>query len=565
MFTKLIAENFLSWANLEFDFKSGVTLIEGFNFDDGSSEGSGKSAIPNALCWALFGQVPKDVNIDEVIRSGQTNCTVTVYINDNTQIVRKRGPNDLYIITADGQKIKGKDVKETQKRIQELIGMSFETFCQSVLFAQNYPRKFITASEEDKAKIFSELQDLSWCDRAAKKTTELFKEVKASISGLESKMSKLEGSLSVYKANITTYEQLNKQFESDKEKELQSCFIRIKTDQETINKYKEALESLKVVDSTKTLRESAVKLQADITSGQKQVDEYAMLKFQHERALKLQNCPTCGQTMPEKPSLPALPPEPAHLKQEIDELKKQLVDSLRSVDLENQRDLQRKEIQFKVNLLEADLKNKQANVELIEKKPNVYGQQIEQTNSNITLVEAEINKLQLQMNEFYEKSKSLETLRAGFRELKSHVFSALLNELNAKANGYIQDLFDVPASIQFSNLSEDGEIAKITSTVTLDGVERSIGLLSGGQFRRVQIAVDFALSEIVSERNGKSMSLRILDEPFKDLSEIKMEKVIGILERMKGSTIIIEHNSMIRTIVNQVFKVEFRNGVSVQS
>ena len=97
MFKTIKAKNFFSWKQLEFDFNSGVTLITGDNLDDNTSEGAGKSSIANALCWAIYGQLQKDTNIDDVITTGQKSCIVEVELTDGTHIVRSRKPNQLYI------------------------------------------------------------------------------------------------------------------------------------------------------------------------------------------------------------------------------------------------------------------------------------------------------------------------------------------------------------------------------------------------------------------------------------------------------------------------------------
>src|SRR5665213_2123658 len=94
MFKRITAKNFFSWESLEFDFQSGVTLITGENLDDGTSEGAGKSSIANAMCWALYGQLPKDTNIDDVIRTGEKSCIVTVQLTNGCLLYTSPSPRD---------------------------------------------------------------------------------------------------------------------------------------------------------------------------------------------------------------------------------------------------------------------------------------------------------------------------------------------------------------------------------------------------------------------------------------------------------------------------------------
>ena len=174
MLSKITAQNFLSWKDLSFNVTKGATLVDGWNEDDGRSEGSGKSAILNAVSWAIYGKLPKEANVDDVIKDGESSCSVVLEFDNGDAIVRSRKPNDLFILKA-GATIKGKDARETQSFIEEYVGCNFETFCQSVYFAQNYDKKFLTSNQADKGKILSSIQNLQIFDKARKETMDLLK------------------------------------------------------------------------------------------------------------------------------------------------------------------------------------------------------------------------------------------------------------------------------------------------------------------------------------------------------------------------------------------------------
>src|SRR5690606_23401947 len=107
--------------------------------------------------------------IDDVIKQGEKSCIVELELLNGLKIRRSRKPNKLQIfLPSVGDWVEGKDAKETQEIIEDRVGFSFDTFCQTIYFAQNYPKKFITATEEEKAKILSELQDLQVFDSARK-------------------------------------------------------------------------------------------------------------------------------------------------------------------------------------------------------------------------------------------------------------------------------------------------------------------------------------------------------------------------------------------------------------
>jgi DNA repair exonuclease SbcCD ATPase subunit len=155
-----------------------------------------------------------------------------------------------------------------------------------------------------------------------------------------------------------------------------------------------------------------------------------------------------------------------------------------------------------------------------------------------------------------------EIIKEGFKEVKSLAFQEVLEELNSKTNSYLAELMAGSTSIKFSNMSQDGDVSKITTTLIIDGVERQLGLFSGGQTRRIMLAVDLAISDIIHTRKGITNKLLILDEYFKDLSEESISRVCGLLSSIKADVIMIEHNSMLNSLANNVFEIEYKNGIS---
>lgn len=566
MFSSLTAKNFFSWSELKFDFVKGITLISGWNDDDNSSEGSGKSSVINSLSWCLYGQIPaKDINIDEVVKEGTKTCSVEVVLSSGYTIVRTRIPNDLYIIEPNGKRTKGKDMKDTQKSINILLGMSFDTFAQSVFFAQNYNGKFINASQEDKVKVLSELQDLSWCDKAGKRAYDRYKELGLEISKLDYNLKSKQEALSLNKIQLKTFEELDAKFLEDKSEKIASFQAKIDENLKNIKELElehSALGTLLPLDSHK---ERIPVLEGEINQLTTLIAHIKVLKDQYEESKHSKECATCGQAILNEVKEPIYPADGEQVlraievrKTELDDLKKNFTDLVT-------KDSSSKEIKFKINYLRTQNYEIQDQLEKASVHVNMYTGKVEEAKANIEFIENIISSIQIESNNKHSESQSLKILREGFKELKSHVFKSLLTQLNHKANKYIQEFFDVPASINFTNVSEDDEISKIITSVSIDGNERSLGLLSGGQFRRVQIAVDFALSDIVSERAVNPINIRILDEAFKDLSEVKMEKILQILEKMGGCTVIIEHNSLIKSIVNKVFDVRLVNGTSYHS
>ena len=228
MIKSVNAKNFQSWRTLQFSADKGITLITGFNHDDNTAEGAGKSAILNAICWGIFGSIPKDSNIDDVITQGEKSCNVVVSLSNGISIVRNRKPNDLYFFYDDSSDVqnRGKDIKDTQKMIESVIGFTYETFLQSVYFAQNSLVKFILLNEEGKGKILSQIADLSIFDAGRKKAHELSREASLKLSIEKNKLGEVTQSIKLISDQMNSLKEMKLKFENEKVKTIHELEIR---------------------------------------------------------------------------------------------------------------------------------------------------------------------------------------------------------------------------------------------------------------------------------------------------------------------------------------------------
>jgi len=589
---------------MDFEFKDGKTLLTGWNHDDGTSEGSGKSAILNSLCWCLFGRLPKDSKIDDVIKEGTKSCHVEVEFEDGRKVKRTRKPNTLSIyIPSVEDYCKAKDMKEMQKVIEGYIGFSFETFCQSVYFPQNYPKKFITATEEEKAKILSEVQDLSEFDRARKVTIERLKTLKEHETHEAATIESTSVHLQSFVNNYKGLEELRDNFNFNKKKELVEIDFLMKgskADRDELQRKVLSLARAKVEKGVEARLEEINKKLEDLQSKKYRYASEERLQAQIKEQIEANNarseelmkekvsptCPTCGQSMIDTKyyqehltaDLEKLITENAELNLKYSNIillndvtinaaietlnveKSKLQDKMDNYEgLMNDLAFSQRELQ----LLEDNIAMAEARYnKLYEQKPRDILHKIEHASMEIKVVTEDLKRSEFRLENHKKERATYDALKDGFKEVKSYVFQNCLTELNHTANKYVSELFEQPVKIHFYN-QEDGEnVSKIKVDVTLDGIERPLGLYSGGQFRRIQIAVDLALSDIVASRTSGRINLLIFDEVFKDLSFQSMEKVIDLLGRLNKRIVLIEHNDMVQSVVDQVVKVELKDGTS---
>ena len=76
------------------------------------------------------------------------------------------------------------------------------------------------------------------------------------------------------------------------------------------------------------------------------------------------------------------------------------------------------------------------------------------------------------------------------------------------------------------------------------------------------LAVDLAISDIIHARKGIKDKLLILDEYFKDLSEQSISKIVTLLSNLNTDVIMVEHNSLLRSLATNVVNVHYKNSES---
>jgi DNA repair exonuclease SbcCD ATPase subunit len=149
-FPELEIQNFLAITQAKLNLADrGLVLIQGQNNADTSadSNGSGKSTIPDALCWCWYGTTARGVSGDDVInRDAKKDCFVRSVVIDGTMTYtatrhrkHKTGKNTFTLKQFDGFKetdlTKGKDAL-TQIEANKIIGSSLEVFTASIYAGQ---------------------------------------------------------------------------------------------------------------------------------------------------------------------------------------------------------------------------------------------------------------------------------------------------------------------------------------------------------------------------------------------------------------------------------------------
>lgn len=165
--------------------------------------GHGKSALLDAITWALWGQA-RTSSADELVRLGQGSMLVELdFVLDNQlyRVIRKRtrGKNSqsdlqFQVESEPGvwRALTGEGLKGTQKRINQALRMDYETFINSAFILQGRADEFARKTPGDRKRILGEILSLGVYDELCDAARARLAEARMRVASLEQQISKLE-------------------------------------------------------------------------------------------------------------------------------------------------------------------------------------------------------------------------------------------------------------------------------------------------------------------------------------------------------------------------------------
>ena len=138
--------------------------------------GHGKSALLDAITWALWGEARTKSN-DDLVYAAATDMEVEfVFLMDGTRyrVLRKqaraRSPKEsgrssleLHVAQGDGfQPITGDSQRETQARINDLLHLEYQTFINSAFLLQGRADEFTKKGPAERKKVLADILGLAY-------------------------------------------------------------------------------------------------------------------------------------------------------------------------------------------------------------------------------------------------------------------------------------------------------------------------------------------------------------------------------------------------------------------
>lgn len=531
-------------ASLELD-NQGIVKVFGINNyeDNADSNGSGKSSCFEAIMWALFGKTSVGIS-DPMNRYYDNGCMVELNFEiDKSEYkiirsVKHHKYNTGVKFFANGNEISYRNKTDTDKAIKEILPFDSDVFLSIVFLSQGFNSRLSALTPSGRKERIESLTGI----------VDKVEEFKNHISTIKSKLNN-----EVNDAN-------NKIFHNNGEKstiqnQISGLEYKISNvGESTLSKDEFIAIKQKLSENELKLQELNFKrreLESLVSEKEKMLFEKTSIKNQaekcilnlHEQLNKLEKhtCPTCNAVLNED---------------KFNELNKQYTsDILNEKSKYNQILAEMPQIDNEIINSKKHLETTKSDISAITDENNgisaqiklymdnnvvnEWKEQIIDLKSKLYDVEKEYNitkKIYDKLTARYDIANNCLTLVT--KQFRTHLLENIINYLNSRLKMYSRMLF--------SN-GED----KISFSVSSNKLDICMGnaqyeSLSGGEKRKVDIALTFAQRDLLLDIAGVSTNIIILDEVMDFMDESATNCVLNMIMSVSetiSSMFIISHNN----------------------
>jgi DNA repair exonuclease SbcCD ATPase subunit len=575
---ELTVKNFMSVGNqtqaVNFA-QQNLTLVLGENLDQGGDDsgarnGTGKTTIVNALSYALYGNALTNIKKDNLINKiNNKNMLVTLAFEKNGidyRIERGRKPNVLQFFvddqeqeTAETDDAQG-DMRETQKDLDDLLGMSHDMF-KHVVALNTYTEPFLSMRANDQRVIIEQLLGITLLSEKAETLKEMIRVTKdqitqesANIEAAKKSNEKIQLSID---GLLTRQSAWNNQHDQDLEKigraivELESVDIDAElTKHSELRAYLEKSAKLKSLEKERATLESAT-AQA----------ERSVTKYDRELGLLAnKTCHACQQELHD------------HKHEEMTATAQNHLDESRKYYNKIQQDFSK--IQTEITEIDAlgarpstyyetveqalkhqnNLKTLETQLTIKAGETDPYQEQIDEL-TNTAMQEITWDQVN-QLNELKEHQEFLlKLLTSKDSFIRKKIIDQNLAYLNNRLTYYL-DKMGLPHTVVFKN--------DLTVEITQLGQDLDFDNLSRGERNRLILGLSFSFRD-VWESLYQQINLLFVDELIDNgLDASGVEGALAVLKKMsrerKKNIFLISHKDELIGRVNNVLKVIKENG-----
>lgn len=562
-FVKLKIEGFGSIGNLELDLdKKGTTLIRG-------AIGTGKTTIFSAIVWVLYGKNIKGVSEVKTWDKyqGKKYKGTKVELIFNTEkgihhVIRCQGYSEkvhgakgssrlIYLRNAEEISEKGKN--KIQELITSDVGMSYNLFMNSTMFGQGMKR-LIQEAGKDQKSIFEEIYEVTWASKARDIAKKYFDELRSEISELETKSREYYDRFQDAKQTYKDLREREQNFLDQQAIQVKALLhkrdlsaIRVKEisnnppdfplpSENLVKKYESRLQRAK--SKLRQYREGKSRLSVEDI-----VNETVELILVGEQNGALENLQKIQAIFR------GITKYTRHVTKYTKNILGYNTIASKWDEWEESKDSARKKLREIRQEIRA-LRHKK-----VESLSDKYHERYKAAKRKYLSLNPIIEKKQKELQDYqWVYSDAL-----GPNGVKAFLFESSMGFINETLESYSEILgFNVQFYMDIYSAKKD-----FRTLITMEGIEVKYEELSGGQKQLVNLAVAFAMNEVMT--SSKGVNIAFLDEIFENLNREAIETVIGLIQRVyqDKTLFLISHHDSLPIHNARVLQVSRKKGLSV--
>lgn len=598
-FRNIKIDNFMSFGHAEVDLdRGGYILVSGLNenpVDHAASNGSGKSALFDALIWCLTGTTSRETkNVSNINADNGAKVSVFFDVDDNSyKVTRTKDYKPIGTtlkIIRDEEDISGKGIRDTEKILCEYLPDITAAFLGSVIIlGQGLPQRFSNNTPSGRKEVLENLSKSDFMinelnDKVSKRRSILsnnLDEVKNNISYLVGQQNVREQVL----RNTEKELQELKEFNLNANSYLNDCLRSRDNCKLNFEDLQSQLEDAQVTLSEISSQSSDIRSQLTSLRANKLVEENEVRSTYDPsissldgeiRALEKQIrtlsaisdvCPTCGQKLQgvEKPDISPLEAELTQkkaIKASLVQEKSYKLNELHNAEVADEQELVESQKRLSTNLSEKEKAVTQLKREVNDAQAKylnserVYNEAFAKVNSiadNIEQKEAVLKETKSSLEDLNDKilyntdeQKNLEARLLVINKMVTALKRDFRGYLLTNVISYISDRTKYYALQVFGNDNIGFSLVGNAIEISFDGKEYSN--LSGGEKQRVDLIVQLSIRDMLCCFMNFSSNILVLDEFVDGLDSIGCEEILNLIANNLsdvGTVYIITHHASV--------------------
>lgn len=272
---RIIAQNLCAFRELDYYLSQGVTtLVFGNNHDNESqrSNGSGKSALLEAIAVGITGSPMRKVKNEEIIRDDADESWVCLKFDNNASdevftVERQLSRKGVSVVTCHieraGQAIETDEAKQPSvdaynKYILEKLGITREELYNNFLLSKYKYSDFLSSSDKEKKEIINHFSHANLVDQAIEKLVADYSPIGEKVRNAELELAGIDGRINMLQEQIEAEEKSCTERAKRKEEQISDMESRIGIRRSIIRECREDIAAVKPIYEKLAIADTAM-------------------------------------------------------------------------------------------------------------------------------------------------------------------------------------------------------------------------------------------------------------------------------------------------------------------